>query len=116
MVIVHMVVVLDKTRLVFGVKCSAHAHERPEFRRNTAMARYDYHCPSCDLTFEVEHPMSEHPDVACPNCGAPASQVFGASGIVFRGSGFYNTDQRKGTTSATTATSAASKSEDSGTK
>ena len=75
------------------------------------MARYDYHCPTCDITFEVEHPMSEHPKVTCPQCGAEASQVFGASGIVFKGSGFYNTDQRKGATSATSATSAPAKTE-----
>ena len=51
--------------------------------------------------------MSEHPTVTCPSCGAVAQQVFGASGIVFKGSGFYNTDQRgkSGATSATSSTS-----------
>lgn len=70
------------------------------------MARYDYHCPSCGERFEVEHPMAERPEVICPSCGAVAQQVFGASGIVFKGSGFYNTDARKGATSATSSTSA----------
>ena len=69
------------------------------------MARYDYRCPKCSTQFEVEHPMSEHPQVTCPSCGAIASQVFGASSIVFKGSGFYNTDQR-GSSSSTSATSA----------
>ena len=59
------------------------------------MARYDYKCPKCDIVFEIEHPMGEHPEVRCPECGGIANQVFGASGIVFKGSGFYNTDQRK---------------------
>ena len=70
------------------------------------MARYDYHCPSCGNQFEVEHPMAEHPVITCPECGAEAQQVFGASGIVFKGSGFYNTDQRgkSGATSATSST------------
>lgn len=58
------------------------------------MARYDYACPACGKQFEVEHPMSEHPEITCPDCGAIAKQQFGASGIVFKGSGFYNTDQR----------------------
>ncbi|MCH3943408.1 MAG: FmdB family transcriptional regulator [Atopobiaceae bacterium] len=58
------------------------------------MARYDYRCTSCGTTFEVEHPMSAHPHVTCPSCGKPASRVFSASGITFKGSGFYNTDQR----------------------
>ena len=58
------------------------------------MARYDYRCPSCETVFEVEHAMGEHPDITCPSCGAHAEKVFSASGIVFKGSGYYNTDQR----------------------
>lgn len=54
--------------------------------------------------------MTEHPDVACPSCGAPATKVFNASGIKFEGSGFYNTDERGGS-SATSATSGASTAE-----
>ena len=34
------------------------------------MARYDYKCSSCGNVFEVEHPMSETPEVVCPSCGA----------------------------------------------
>lgn len=58
------------------------------------MALYDYRCTECGLTFEVEHPMSEKPAITCPDCGKPAERVFNASGIAFKGSGFYNTDQR----------------------
>lgn len=58
------------------------------------MARYDYICTSCNHIFEVEHPMDTHPDVACPVCGSPAQRHFDSSSIVFKGSGFYNTDQR----------------------
>lgn len=58
------------------------------------MARYDYRCTSCGNTFEVDHPMSAHPRVTCPRCGHEAARVFTASGIAFKGSGFYNTDQR----------------------
>ena len=49
------------------------------------MARYDYKCTSCGNVFEVEHPMSETPEVVCPSCGAPASKTFSASGIKFEG-------------------------------
>lgn len=69
------------------------------------MAHYDYACPSCGTRFEVEHHMNEHPTVLCPNCGAVCEQVFSASAIVFKGSGFYNTDQR-GSSSATPASTA----------
>lgn len=58
------------------------------------MARYDYRCPQCGTVFEVEHPMGEKPEVACPACGAPCERVFEASAITFTGSGFYNTDSR----------------------
>ncbi len=73
------------------------------------MARYDYHCTACDDVFEVEHGMTDHPDVTCPTCGAPATKVFNPSGIRFEGSGFYNTDQRGGQ-SATEATAGSSES------
>lgn len=71
------------------------------------MARYDYRCTSCGEVFEVEHGMMEHPEVSCPACGAEATKVFSASGITFQGSGFYNTDQRGGS-SSTEATSGSS--------
>lgn len=64
------------------------------------MARYDYRCPSCEAVFEVEHPMSEHPVIICPDCGAQAERVFSPSGIRLVGSGFYNTDQRGGSSSS----------------
>jgi predicted nucleic acid-binding Zn ribbon protein len=38
--------------------------------------------------------MSAHPKVSCPKCGHEAQQVFEPYGINFKGSGFYNTDQR----------------------
>lgn len=58
------------------------------------MPRYDYRCPSCNKVFEVSHGMLEHPVVKCPDCGTEALKVFDASGIVLKGSGFYNTDER----------------------
>lgn len=58
------------------------------------MARYDYQCPQCGKQFEVEHPMSARPEVKCPVCGAHAERSFSTYGIQFKGSGFYNTDQK----------------------
>lgn len=68
------------------------------------MARYDYRCTSCGNVFEVEHGMTERPEVTCPSCGGAADKVFSAIGIKFEGSGFYNTDQRD-SGSCTNATS-----------
>lgn len=69
------------------------------------MARYDYRCPDCGAVFEVEHAMGDDPEVSCPSCGHVAERVFDPSGIVFKGSGFYNTDQRGKGGAATAATS-----------
>lgn len=69
------------------------------------MAHYDYRCTSCGHVFDVEHGMTERPEVVCPVCGKLAEKLFNASGIEFKGSGFYNTDQRGGK-SATPASSA----------
>ena len=67
------------------------------------MARYDYRCKECGNVFEVVHSMSEHPAITCPKCGASCERVFNPALIYFKGTGFYNTDQRGGgsTTSAT---------------
>ena len=72
------------------------------------MARYDYRCTACGEVFEVKHAMTK--------CGAKAEKVFTASGIKFAGSGFYNTDQRGGSSSteATSGSSDSSASTDSG--
>lgn len=69
------------------------------------MPRYDYRCPSCDTVIEVEHGMRERPEVSCPQCGASMTRVLNTSGIVLKGSGFYNTDMRGGK-SATEGTGA----------
>jgi putative FmdB family regulatory protein len=68
------------------------------------MAIYEYHCPSCNVNFEFEHPMREKPDVHCPTCDAVATRVFTPSGMVLKGSGFYNTDY--GTSSSAPAAAA----------
>ncbi len=74
------------------------------------MARYDYRCTSCGTVFEVEHGMLERPEIHCPSCDAVAEKVFSPSGIEFKGSGFYNTDQRGGS-SSTAATSGTTSSD-----
>ena len=58
------------------------------------MPTYDYRCEN-DHTFEEFHGMSDKTPRACPTCGSPAKKVpGGGGGFLFKGSGFYITDNR----------------------
>ncbi|TLD41296.1 MAG: hypothetical protein JETT_2450 [Candidatus Jettenia ecosi] len=60
------------------------------------MPTYDYRCSECDHSFELFQHITERPIKDCPACGKPkAERVIGAgSAIIFKGSGFYQTDYR----------------------
>ncbi len=59
------------------------------------MPTYDYRCDSCDLTFEYVQPMSSAPLKKCPQCGRKVERLFsGGAGVIFKGTGFYQTDYR----------------------
>jgi len=58
------------------------------------MPIYEFRCAACDDRFEVERPMGKVTGVQCPSCGAEAKRVFSASAVVFKGTGFHNTDYR----------------------
>ncbi len=60
------------------------------------MPLYDYACTKCGHTFEVRHGFDESHDKPCPLCGAPVRRVFNAAPVLFKGSGFYVTDSRRG--------------------
>jgi putative FmdB family regulatory protein len=57
---------------------------------------YDYQCKQCQKVTEVRHGFKETYDAPCAQCGGILSRVFNPAGIVFKGSGFYITDSRKG--------------------
>ena len=58
------------------------------------MPTYEYACTSCGHHLEVVQSFQDEPLTECPACGAPLRKVFGAVGIVLKGSGFYKTDSR----------------------
>jgi putative FmdB family regulatory protein len=58
------------------------------------MPAYDYRCISCDTVFEIRRSIGDSGDVACPACGAASKRLFTPVGVVFKGSGFHNTDYR----------------------
>lgn len=66
------------------------------------MPTYDYACDACGHRFEVFEPMSASASTArpCPKCGAAeqARRKIGAgAGVIFKGTGFYETDYRRKT-------------------
>ena len=60
------------------------------------MPTYDYECDACGHTFELFQSISEPVKRKCPECNkSKLRRLFGTGGaIVFKGSGFYETDYR----------------------
>lgn len=59
------------------------------------MPTYDYECRKCGHVFEKFQSMSEAPLKACPKCKGKVQRLIGAGiGVIFKGSGFYQTDYK----------------------
>jgi putative FmdB family regulatory protein len=60
------------------------------------MPTYDYECDACKHEFEVFESITVEPQKKCPKCKKnKLRRLFGAgAGLVFKGSGFYQTDYR----------------------
>jgi len=67
------------------------------------MPTYEYACKSCSRTFEVVQGMKDAALTTCAECGGELRKVFFPAGIMFKGSGFYATDNRKGAKGSTKA-------------
>jgi len=60
------------------------------------MPTYDYECNACGHRFEKFQPITSRPIRKCPQCGKSAARrrIGAGAGVIFRGSGFYQTDYR----------------------
>ena len=60
------------------------------------MPTYDYECDACGHEMELFQSISDDPKKKCPECGKlKLRRLFGTgAAIVFKGSGFYQTDYR----------------------
>lgn len=59
------------------------------------MPIYTYKCENCGVQFDKHQHFSDPPLVRCPECSKKAlRKVYLPVGIVFKGSGFYSTDNR----------------------
>ena len=72
------------------------------------MPTYQYTCTACGEPVEALQKFTDEPLTLCAACGGRLRKVFSPVGIVFKGSGFYRTDSRKG--SSATAPAAKDKS------
>ena len=62
------------------------------------MPTYQYRCKQCGHELEEFQQITEDPLVHCPNCKTDnLARIMGTGvGLIFKGSGFYLTDYKKG--------------------
>lgn len=60
---------------------------------------YSYACADCGHAFDIYQSFSEDSLTTCPECSGNLRKVFNSVGVVFKGSGFYRTDSRAGSSS-----------------
>lgn len=60
------------------------------------MPTYSYECRKCGHVLDVFHGINARPRVKCGKCGRGCKRLLGAgAGILFKGSGFYETDYKR---------------------
>ncbi|AHH21538.1 putative regulatory protein, FmdB family [Nocardia nova SH22a] len=74
------------------------------------MPTYSYQCTQCGDKFDIVQSFSDDTLTTCEKCNGKLRKLFNSVGIVFKGSGFYRTDSRNG---SSTASEPASKSSES---
>ncbi len=58
------------------------------------MPIYEYQCDCCGSHFDIRQSFNDAPVAFCPQCKAKARRVFHAPPIIFKGDGFYVTENR----------------------
>ena len=58
------------------------------------MPIYVYQCDNCGVTFERQQSITDEPLRDCPECEGHVHRVIQPVGVIFKGSGFYVTDNR----------------------
>ena len=60
------------------------------------MPTYEYHCDACGYGFEKFQPITSSAIRDCPKCKKRKVRrvITGGAGLIFKGSGFYQTDYR----------------------
>jgi putative FmdB family regulatory protein len=58
------------------------------------MPIYEYKCSECHNRRYIKHSYSENPDIRCSNCNGKMKIVIDPSPVIFKGTGFYCTDNK----------------------
>ncbi|KAB8186970.1 FmdB family transcriptional regulator [Nonomuraea phyllanthi] len=72
------------------------------------MPTYQYACNDCGEQLEVVQKFTDDALTVCPACQGNLRKVFSAVGIVFKGSGFYRTDNRSSSSTSSSSSSSSS--------
>jgi putative FmdB family regulatory protein len=64
------------------------------------MPIYAYRCRNCNYQFDIRQRFADDPLTCCPRCEGQVKRVISPVGVVFKGSGFYVTDNRNGSSMA----------------
>jgi putative FmdB family regulatory protein len=56
---------------------------------------YSYACTECGDRFDAVQAFSDDALTTCRKCSGRLRKLFGSVGVVFKGSGFYRTDNRE---------------------
>ena len=77
------------------------------------MPVYTYRCLDNDHEFQARQRMMDDPLTECTICGGPVRRVVSSVGVVFKGSGFYVTDNRSSKVNGKSSKSKSAESTDS---
>ena len=59
------------------------------------MALYEYECQRCGHKFEIKQGIHDNPITRCPNCEGKVKRLIYSPQVIYKGSGFFNTDNKK---------------------
>ena len=69
------------------------------------MPTYAYTCTACGHSFDIHQSFADDALTVCPECSGRLRKIFSTVGVTFKGSGFYRTDSRSGSTQSLPASS-----------
>ena len=71
------------------------------------MPMYAYECDNCGVRFDRRQGFDDEPVKKCPECRGKVHRLIQPAGVIFKGAGFYSTDNKG--SSSTVKTNGASK-------